>query len=205
VARRDLVGLTVGALGFSSALAVITAEDHVSGRDPGTWAPKKKTNWELRTLRPFPPRTPIAALARAIIALHREYVALPPETSWHPDAKRFGYVTIDRGRTSEVARGLWDHLRGTGMSLRCSPIVEESSTQIPCIRREDLLIRLHRGVDEDILNVPESYSDAQEHLLRIDTQQQWRVGDNDYLAAAIALAYWWAPVPPGGERREWIA
>jgi len=55
-------------------------------------------------------------------------------------------------------------------------------------------------VDEGTLNVPKSYSDAHDHLLRIDTQQQWRVADNDYLAAAIALAYWWAPVPPVGER-----
>ena len=200
MARPDLVGLTVGAPGFSSALAIITAEDQVSGRDPGTWAPKKKTTWEMCILRSFPPRTPIAAIAGAILTLHRGYVALFRESSWQPDAKRFGYVTIDRGRTSEVARGLWDHLRGRGISLRCSPIVEETTTQIPCIRREDLLIRLHRGVDEGTLNVPKSYSDAHDHLLRIDTQQQWRVADNDYLAAAIALSYWWAPVPPVGER-----
>jgi len=70
VARPDLVGLTVGAPGFSSALAIITAEDQVSGRDPGTWAPKKKTTWEMCILRSFPPRTPIAAIAGAILTLH---------------------------------------------------------------------------------------------------------------------------------------
>jgi hypothetical protein len=194
---KDVVGVTIGAPGQSSALALLHARREVGPKSPATFQVPVKTIWTVIKLERFEPRTPDDEIIAFIRQLWHEFPINEPTT-------RFDRVAIDSNGGRETATKIFrDGL--DGISLK-AVLVTTGASDAGKVSRQELLTKLRQKNEREEFEILEDLplaSELRAQMQQANQSEKWREqGVDDDLLSAAALALWRATRPQGGFRES---
>ncbi len=183
---KDVVGVTIGAPGQSSALALLHARREVGPKSPATFQVPVKTIWTVIKLERFDPRTPHDEIIAFIRELWHKFPINEPTT-------RFDRVLIDsngvgKTETKRFREGL------EGMGLRAVLVTPGASDAGDKVSRQELLTTLRQKNELKQFEILEDLplaSELRAQMQQASQSEKWREqGADDDLVSAAALALW---------------